>query len=292
MPDDTRRLCFVAAALTALLTIFASLYPFDMRALPAPATVERLWGLQASWLDFSSRADVLSNVWLFVPIGFFCAGALAPHSWRTAAFAVLGSFALSVGIEAVQLFSPVRTASLTDIAADTAGGALGLTLWMRYGPFVVQSCYRAWLDREPPRRAFGALLIYAFLIFLGRMLPLDFTIRPAELMQKYREGRIAVVARPALNRHSHPSPVVWRWAMEALVYCPVGALCALGSTGSRSRRHPVIALLIGATAVAAAEVAQIFVYSRSAALSDVGAGWLGIAMGIVGTRSGLRHTAR
>jgi VanZ family protein len=67
--------------------------------------------------------DLLSNILLFVPLGFlFRLGVDRSNwAWRTAAF----SFAVSAGIEFLQLFLPLRVTSPQDVAANVAGSWIG-----------------------------------------------------------------------------------------------------------------------------------------------------------------------
>src|SRR5690606_34599814 len=72
------------------------------------------------------RGDVLANVLLYAPLGFFVPRALALRGQiRPIAVAALAGLALSTTVEVVQIFIPGRTTSLVDVASNSAGAALG-----------------------------------------------------------------------------------------------------------------------------------------------------------------------
>ena len=70
--------------------------------------------------------EFLSNVVMFVPLGFLLAGALRP---RTSRWVVPAALLLSVGIEVIQgAYLPDRTATVSDVIANVVGATLGLLL--------------------------------------------------------------------------------------------------------------------------------------------------------------------
>ena len=73
--------------------------------------------------------DGLRNVLLFAGFGATWVATAAEGRWRRAALpATVSGFALSACVEAAQLFSPVRTASLVDVATNTLGTLAGAWL--------------------------------------------------------------------------------------------------------------------------------------------------------------------
>ena len=77
-------------------------------------------------------ADVLSNVALFVPLGWGLYRTLRRvHSFRSTTRIIAVAVAVglySLTMETVQYFLPTRYSSLIDVVADTIGGAVGA--WM------------------------------------------------------------------------------------------------------------------------------------------------------------------
>ncbi len=110
-----------AAALAALFTVFVaygSLYPFAFRP-PPPGAWEA-----ALARGPGGRGDILANLALYAPLGLFLAWAL-PGRWRAALGAVALATALSVAIEAAQLFGRGRVSSGWDVALNAAGALAG-----------------------------------------------------------------------------------------------------------------------------------------------------------------------
>ncbi|HAV78333.1 MAG TPA: hypothetical protein DCX53_13380 [Anaerolineae bacterium] len=77
-------------------------------------------------IGFTSDSDiknVISNIILFVPLGFFYR-----LSSRERGAVLLGA-AISIGIETIQMFMPARTPSIIDILTNTLGAGLGAILY-------------------------------------------------------------------------------------------------------------------------------------------------------------------
>lgn len=117
-------MAFLLALVTALI-LYGTLYPFNFLAGAHPGSVIAL--LTASLDVRSGRGDILSNVILFLPFGFFAMQAWlarAPRLARLIVVVVAGA-ALSFGIEYAQTFLPQRTPSLYDVALNTFGTFAG-----------------------------------------------------------------------------------------------------------------------------------------------------------------------
>ena len=86
----------------------------------------------------TSWFDLIVNVLLFVPIGYCWFGLLARERKGLAAImaavaTVAGCLALSIGIEFIQLWLPVRYCSRSDIAMQFFGTLLGIGGWIFCG---------------------------------------------------------------------------------------------------------------------------------------------------------------
>ncbi len=107
------------AALTcgvAILTIYGSLYPFRFHACSSLLLSSRVFPL--------NRVDFLSNVLLYVPLGFFGARMLGAAKSSVPVATLLAAL-LSFLIEAIQGCVWTRVPSLADVAANTLGALLG-----------------------------------------------------------------------------------------------------------------------------------------------------------------------
>ena len=91
------------------------------------------------WIPFQDHPlalfDIVANVLLFVPFGYFLVRALPRRSraWaRTLALAA----ALSASVECFQVYSHHRMPSTTDILTNVLGAGLGLLLALKRQPAV------------------------------------------------------------------------------------------------------------------------------------------------------------
>jgi len=112
-------LLFVAVL---LMIIYGSLFPFQFLARPG----DPLASLLSTWDQFSSRGDVLVNIILYLPLGFFAAGSLLNLTlWRRIVLVTTGGLWLSVGMELAQFYDIGRQSSMSDVYANTAGAFFG-----------------------------------------------------------------------------------------------------------------------------------------------------------------------
>lgn len=88
--------------------------------------------------DMQSRVELLANIIVFVPFGFFLAEFLATRkrfgAWRRIGLVALAGFGLSLFIEFLQLVFKVGWFELTDLVMNTVGAAVGAGLsvgWRR-----------------------------------------------------------------------------------------------------------------------------------------------------------------
>lgn len=134
------------AALTAAVIVYGSLYPFRFRGpadWPAAAAT-----LLASWPVLTSRADLISNLLLYAPLGFFGVRAL-PRLRGPIAVGLLTLLAalLSSGVEMLQFRMTGRITSMSDVYMNV-GGAFAGALAGRLAPLALST---AGLGREPAR---------------------------------------------------------------------------------------------------------------------------------------------
>jgi VanZ family protein len=124
-------------AVYALLTIYASLHPFEgwRDVVSSPLAY-----LAAPWPRQVGGFDIAVNVLGYVPYGFLCIAALYPRTRGAAAFAValLSAAALSVGLETAQNYLPTRIASNVDVLSNIAGATLGAAAGLRFTPWLLE----------------------------------------------------------------------------------------------------------------------------------------------------------
>jgi VanZ family protein len=110
------------AAVAAVLILYGSLYPFRFSSRPGSP----LQALLSTWRERTARSDVLANLMLYFPLGFFAAHGFsrAPQARHVLAIAAAAG-SLSFIVEILQFYDQSRVSSLTDVYANTAGGFLG-----------------------------------------------------------------------------------------------------------------------------------------------------------------------
>jgi VanZ family protein len=282
-PHAFRRHFAVALAGFVLLAWYGSLVPLQWVPMSQAQALEALAAMLARPLDFQSRTDWATNVLLFVPIGFFAAGCLSGRATSDRRrlgllpLVVAAATVLSVLIETSQMWTASRTPSQNDIAAQSIGSLLGATAWLMSGQWLIQ-WLEHWRAAERPRQKLERLLeMYALVTWIYMLLPLDLTLRPAELYHKWRDGRICLV--PLAD--SRMGLAGWLdLAGDMLVLAPLGALAALWRWPQREGVRPLgPAMLLGGGLVVAIEAGQVLVMSRVTSLTDVLVGLVGVGLG-------------
>ena len=278
-----RRLFLLACGLLFLaFAVYGSFVPFRFTRVTLDEALARFPPFQFD-LRRGSGTDFVANVLLFVPIGIALAGAIAD---RSRALALLSApivaalaFAASLAIEFGQIFMAGRTPSWYDVVGETTGAALGALAWAAAGPRVIVWLRPLVAPAGAVQRARRLLGVYVAVWAMLHVLPFDFTLRPAELAEKYRAGRI--VARPFADTPTLLDALLTLGG-GAIQAVPVGALAAISvSSGSRLAS----ASLLGLAAILTLEFAQLLVFSRTADTTDLLAGAIGALAGVwLGTR--------
>lgn len=117
-----------------LLVVCASLYPFAFEPLPTNEPLLRGLGGLLTWRS-PGRRDLILNLVAYLPVGWLIAHlARSRTSALTSALAATaGGAALSIGIELLQNWIPIRVPSLADWTLNTASAASGAVVaqWQR-----------------------------------------------------------------------------------------------------------------------------------------------------------------
>lgn len=157
---NTRSSAWPLALLFAGLVVYASFYPFTGWRFQGVAPLAFLHApLPQYWTGF----DVGANLVGYAPLGFLLALALLRSGWSRAAWplAVCLSALLSLAIEALQNYLPMRVPSNVDFALNATGAVAGAsTAWVleRLGGVRRWSQFRAdWFDPG----AHGGLVLLA-----------------------------------------------------------------------------------------------------------------------------------
>ena len=115
----------VVLLLVTTFILYGSLFPFEY--------YERMYSggpsayLLSTWRDWDHRGDLLSNILLYVPFGFFGTYALPARmpAWLRVLVTTVAGTALSCGVEIAQFHDVGRVTSMGDVYADAIGSGVG-----------------------------------------------------------------------------------------------------------------------------------------------------------------------
>lgn len=111
--------------LVVLVILYGSLFPFEFQRRSYPGGP--LFYLLSTWHVWDSRGDLLANILLYMPFGFFAVMAF-PLRFRTPPkllLAIIAGVLLSGGVEMAQFNDVGRVTSMGDVYANAIGAALG-----------------------------------------------------------------------------------------------------------------------------------------------------------------------
>ena len=89
--------------------------------------IKRFWNYRRQLGIFATATNLLGNVLIFLPFGFFMAMA---SKYRSFLSTLIYSFALSLTIELSQLFMKVGCFDVDDLLLNTIGGILGFITFL------------------------------------------------------------------------------------------------------------------------------------------------------------------
>lgn len=271
-------LCALAIFFLAFAA-YGSFVPLNLTYVPFDQAIEQFRSTPFVPLARASKTDFLTNVLLFMPIGFFVLGTLADRSRRRAVLwlvPVVGfSLAYSIAIEFGQIYFSGRTPSWNDVFAETLGSVLGGGAWIVVGSIAVDWLGEARHATSVADRVFRLLGGYVALWLVLGLLPFDYTVRPAELAEKFRAGRILLVP---FNGRDTLADMIGTLLMAA----PVGVFGYLWARHHSSGRPRLIGLGVVAAGTAVVEFAQLLAMSRTADVTDLVLNGAGGAAGVWG----------
>ena len=122
---SARLLLIVSAA----AILFGTLYPFNFSSFAEGS----LWHLMSQSLALPlRRGDVIRNLILFLPFGYFAVQSARRRSVALVVLVILSGAAFSLAVEYAQAYLPRRTTSAYDVMFNTMSTALGaLIAWLR-----------------------------------------------------------------------------------------------------------------------------------------------------------------
>ena len=186
MNPSNKQLTMAMAAIVIMIA-YGSLFPFDFHT--DVSGIGPLSALFASWNKTPGRGDFISNILLYLPLGFVGATASGRQaSLRRLALCVSAGVVLSVTVELLQYYDGGRDTEATDFYANTLGTLLGAA-----GGWVFGREFRWPFLREISANRVPALLLGAWVGY--RLYPYVPTIN----LHKYWDALKPVVLYPHLT---------------------------------------------------------------------------------------------
>ena len=269
----------VFALLYTLFVIYGSLVPLQFVHKEFGEVLQSFSSIRYYSLGLASRADWVANILLFVPLSYAYLELVTRQARIQVIHAIIASVAiltvsalLSLSIEFVQIYFPQRTVSLNDVIGETMGAAIGLILWWLFA-----SKWRIWLLRFCSNMSVASRIrqsLYGYLaaLLFYNLLPLDLTLSPYALYDKWQAGNIRLV--PLSVFLGDTAEALYGLVTDVIIWLPIGALLVLDKPLRRLSVAQALILLAGVI-----EFLQLFVYSRVTDLTDVFTallgGWLG-----------------
>ncbi len=264
-----------ALAVTVALILYGSLYPFEFHNYVDPAQGMR--HLLSTWHTRSSIGDLLANILLYLPLGFFAAKTAVrlPPLLRVS-IAFLAGALLSMSIEYAQLWDLQRVSAMSDVYANSIGAFLGAVAGTA---LAIDLHVSHW--KELRRRPFAFLMILCWIAY--RLFPFV----PVIDAHKYWHAVLPLLQPPGLKftdllpyfaswlaagalLQSALGPVAGRYALPALLMAILCARIAISDVAlsqaeivggsaaaviwvawlhARKYRIPIVALALAATVV-------------------------------------------
>lgn len=245
-PDRSAQRLFVFLLLAhACFVIYGSLVPFKYQFVPLGQAWAEFQSIILSPPRLFSRANLLSNILIGIPGPFLFLGVFHGRqgllrSLPMLCCALAYSTVLAASAEFLQLFFPGRMTTLSDILAQTLGGALGVLAWLAIGPYV-RSMLKA-LIFGGEKIHFWTFLFWCYLglLVLIHVLPLDLSLRLGPLYRQLEDGRIILVPFRAWTDAgaviaSLPTLLAWvpaGWFLARLKSWPLAMVAVASATGA------------------------------------------------------------
>ena len=204
LAGSTGAYAIVLLLVTAFI-LYGSLFPFEYRPREFPGGP--LAYLLTTAHDWDRRGDLLANILLYIPFGFFATYALPPRvpAILRALLALLAGTVLATGIEYIQFHDADRISTLGDVYANAIGTAVGAA-----GAAIIGASVRWPFIRELAAHPTAALLLVMF--FSARLYPYVPTID----LHKYWHAVRFVLAPPVLPPGELTRQVI-TWLLIAVV---------------------------------------------------------------------------
>ena len=272
------RLPLIFAALYSLLLVYASLMPYDFSF---GQEVMRQYALfWKAWpFDLSARmsgSDVVSNLVLYVPLGWFVAVGLRLRRFGRGSGALISILVCSVlsgCIEAVQLTIVSRTGSGSDWLLNSVSGLVGAAVGASCGKGLwvvgLRWFLKAWRE-QPAKIAAVAVITLLCADALSPFLP---TILTRQVWSNLKKSHLD----PVSGLLSHP----WHWWLvtRVMAYACLTMLVYFRKSGEKRMYAWFRAAFLAGSFAVVLEFTKIMIVSRSMNAGNIITSWLGCSAG-------------
>ena len=175
------------AFLYAALIAYASLYPFAPWRESSPRLLHYLIATPPHWRNLF---DLISNLVGYMPLGALAFGALVRSGWttrRATLAATAAGVGLSLAMETLQNYLPMRVPSNIDLALNSLGTAAGVALGALVHHRGGIERWQAVRDRWFIRRSAGALTL--LLVWpIGLLFPAPLPLGVGQVLERVQEA--------------------------------------------------------------------------------------------------------
>jgi VanZ family protein len=282
--NSPRSLYLWMALFTTAFVVYGSLVPFQLRGHSLADAITLFSDIRYLQLGASSRADLIANLLIYIPVGFFWSAVISKGGSRQTPLAkwfVLAALLMGLAwlVEFLQLFVAPRTVSRNDLISESLGIVAGIGLW-RWMGHRCDRTLRVLLERQRVKVStlwwgfFTAWLVYS-------LMPFDFFIRLSELKWALDVKGYPFVGLGLEEWQSFSIHEALVLMLEAGVAWLGGAVFAATPWGVRlGRRGKGAWVFLAALIFAAVELLQYFEYSGSSSLTSVLVKTLAFAVGV------------
>ncbi len=207
----SRRAYAVVLLLIAVFIVYGSLFPFEYRERSYPGGP--VLYLLSTWLEWDHRGDLLSNILLYLPFGFFGAGVLPSRlpALRRVLVMTIAGIVLSCCMEIAQFHDSDRVTSMGDVYANAIGTGVG-----GLAAVVIGASMRWPFMRELGTHPTASLLLMSF--FGSRLYPYV----PMIDMHKYWHAVRPMLSAPSLPLGELTSHTITWLVIAAIIHSLYG----------------------------------------------------------------------
>ena len=193
--SGSKTLAFVLTLLCSLFIVYGSWLPFSSSGVALSAALPQFLQLWQQPATSFSSVDFGTNILLAIPLAFFSCAWLQqlPAFFIRYPAIVLYCLLLAFIVELGQIMFSGRVASPYDVLAQGIGGIFGILLWHKAGRTIWPLLNN--LGQEVLRGSvwYRLTVLYALVFFVYNVLPLDLTLNPEAIYDKWKAGNIVLV---------------------------------------------------------------------------------------------------